>query len=112
METPLSYDIPDAYEPVMVNRPQFGVVVQPKPGEFVRAGVPKLFLALRISTGSTEFSAYLCDADDNFTDIARNIEQGIVEAGRKARQAQSGLMIPKGVNSDALRTEKQGRVKR
>jgi hypothetical protein len=112
MMAPLSYDIPAAFEPVTVDRPQFGVIVRPKPGEFVRPGVPKLFLALSIITGGTEFQAYLCDADQNFTDIARQLEQGIIEAGRKARQAQSGLMIPKGVNSDALRTEKQGRVKR
>jgi hypothetical protein len=91
----------------LIDVPAYGIAVMPKQGFTLPNGRPVLMLTIDISTSSAHHNFYLCDASDNYQDIASKIEKMINEAGREARRAQSGLVAVKG-GSDGLRTEKQG----
>jgi hypothetical protein len=92
--------------------PQFGISVMPKGTEITSTGKPRLMLVLAVSEAASQHQFYLCDADDNYQDVAQQFANKINEAGREARRAQSGLVVVKGGDSNGLRTEKQGRQQR
>jgi hypothetical protein len=92
---------------VTANAPQYGIVVMPKGTETDERGKPVLMLCLSVSDSATQAQMYLCDAQDNYQDVAKKFHDMICQAGRDARRAQSGLVVVEG-GSDAFRTEKQG----
>lgn len=91
-------------------RPAIGVGVQPKGDEKTPLGRPKLMLTLMVGTSHLQFSVYLCDSSD-YEEAAQLFYDRIIEAGKEARRAETGLVVAKG-DSSALRAEKQGEVKR
>jgi hypothetical protein len=96
---------------LVIDVPQYGIVVQQKGAEVTERGRPKLMMLFQISTSSTNHQFYLCDVSDNFQDIAKKVHDMICEAGNEGRRAQSGLVAVKG-GSDGFRAEKQGRQQR
>lgn len=91
--------------------PTYGIKVLPKGSERTPGGQPKLMLVLAVDSIVSQHDFYLCDASDNYQDIAKQIHDKINEAGREARRAQTGLVVVKG-DINGLRTEKQGREQR
>ena len=87
--------------------PQYAVIAQPKGSLTDERNRPVIMLGLQITTSATFHQYYLCDASDNFQEVAKRLHDKICQAGREARRAQSGLVVVEG-GSDALRTEKQG----
>lgn len=70
---------------VQVEVPQVGVEVQK-----ISDDVVVLMLVFTCSGNQSKF--YLCEANQNYQDIAKKIHDGICTAGREARRAKSGLI--------------------
>lgn len=88
-----------------VQAPQYGITVMPKAGAVTARGLPVMMLVLSVDTGASMHTFYLCDAQDNYQDIAKQIHDKINEAGRQARRAESGLIEATGVNSNGFRAK-------
>jgi hypothetical protein len=90
--------------------PQYGIKVMPKGDERTPKGTPKLMLVLSIAETTSTHDFYLCDASDNYQDIAKTMHDMICKAGSEGRRAQSGLVVVEG-GSDGFRSDgtKQGR---
>lgn len=85
--------------------PQYGIKVLQKGDEKTARGKPKLMLVLTITETASTHDFYLCDASDNFQEIGSALMKRIIEAGRDARRAESGLIVVEG-GSDGLRADK------
>ena len=83
----------------MAELPQYGIAVS-----------PDYQIWLTINYGTAAMSFYLC-GPDNYEEVARKIHKNIMDAGREARRARSGLVVAKG-NHDATLRQAEGREQR
>lgn len=82
--------------PVRVDLPQLGVIAQGR----------DLYLQVQLSTSA--YQVYICNIA-TYEDVARVIHKGIMEAGRDAKRAASGLQVVEGSKADAVVREAKGR---
>lgn len=75
-------------------------------------GKPVIILSLVVTTSATLSKFLLCEATDNYQDIARQLHDKICHAGQQARRARTGLAVANGSEISALRTSEQGREQR
>lgn len=75
--------------------PQYGVAVTPD---------YNIWLTINYGTAGMQF--YLC-GPDNYEEVARKIHKNIMDAGREARRARSGLVVAKGIDDATLREAKR-----
>jgi hypothetical protein len=61
-------------------------------------------LYLTVGVGMMWFQAFLCEPD-KYEETARKIHKGIMDAGREARRAKSGLLVAKGPIGDGRTLE-------
>jgi len=71
--------------PIEVEVPQFGVEVQQ-----LQADVYVIMLVF--SSSGQQTKVYLCEASQNYQQIAKQIHDGICDAGGQARRMKSGLV--------------------
>lgn len=84
-----------------VVRPVMGISVQPDSEN-------KLWMGLDIQTDSMQVKVFLCRADD-YMNVAKEIHEKIMQAGKEMRRAESGLIVANGALPNAT---KQGPTRR
>jgi hypothetical protein len=85
---------------IVIEVPQYGITVTDD-----QQG--NSFIGIHIEQSGSAHDFFLC-MPNQVQEVARKFHQMILEAGREAakRRGKANLVVPKGVNSDALRVEK------